>query len=182
MRATSLVVTALAAALLLTACDSGGSDDNGGGGSGGGGAKKDGGACAIGTMGVEVGPADVAPAVGDTGNVPVSLTNQSAPCTLQGVPGATLKGGGTSVLVGAAAGAGKEKVTLAKGESATFTLTYVKGGGADGKSLAATSLRIGLPGTDEVKDFPWKYGAVALKSGTPQAPDASVGPFTRAGD
>ncbi|ANS66956.1 hypothetical protein SLINC_4732 [Streptomyces lincolnensis] len=182
MRATPLAVTALAAALLLTACDSGGSDDNGGGGSGGGGgAKKGGSACAIGTMGVEVGPADVAPAIGDTGNVPVSLTNQSAPCTLEGVPGVTLQGS-TSVLVGAAPGSRAEKLTLAKGESATFTLTYVKGGGADGKSLAATTLRIGLPGTGDTKSFPWKYGAVALKGGKPDVPDASVGPFTRAGD
>jgi hypothetical protein len=176
MRVTPLAVTALAAALLLTACDSGGSDDSAGTGTG---TAKDGG-CRIGQLGVEVGPANLAPAVGDTGNVPVSLTNQSAPCTLEGTPGAALEAGDTSTTVPAASDAKTGKLTLAKGASATFTLTYVRGG-AGAQSLDAKTLRISMPGAaDDVKSFPWTYGAVALKAG--EAPDASVGPFTIAGD
>jgi hypothetical protein len=177
MRAIPLAVTALAAALLLTACGSGGD-----GGDDSGGTSKGGGTCEIGQLGVEVGPANVAPTAGDTGNVPVSLTNQSAPCTLDGSPGVALKAGDDSATVPAASGAKAEKLTLAKGDSATFTLTYVRGGTAGEKSLAAKTLRISLPGADDdVKSFPWSYGAVALKADD-AAPNASVGPFTRAGD
>ncbi|MFF0161886.1 DUF4232 domain-containing protein [Streptomyces sp. NPDC005263] len=176
MRATPLAVTALTAALLLTACDSGGSDDTGST------SGKAGGACEVGQLGVEVGPANAAPAAGDTGNIPVSLTNQSAPCALNGAPGVTLKAGDTVTTVPAASGAKPEKLTLAKGEIATFTLTYVRGGADGAKSLAAKNLEVSLPGdADTTKSFRWSYGAVALKGGG-KAPDASVGPFTRAGD
>jgi Protein of unknown function (DUF4232) len=173
MRVTPLAVTALAAALLLTACDSGGSDDSSGTGKGGD-------ACEINQLGVEVGPANVAPAAGDTGNVPVSLTNQSAPCVLDGFAGSGLDAGGKSVTVPAATGAKPEKLTLPKGDSVTFTLTYVRGGTSGAESLAAKTLRISMPGgADDEKSFPWTYGPVALKGGEP---DASVGPFTHAGD
>ncbi|WSQ10904.1 DUF4232 domain-containing protein [Streptomyces sp. NBC_01231] len=176
MRAIPLAVTALAAALLLTACDSGGGDDTGST------SGKAGGACGIGQLGVEVGPANAAPSAGDTGNIPVSLTNQSAPCALDGSPGIALKAGDTVATVPAATGAKPEKLTLAKGESATFTLTYVRGGAAGAKSLAAKNLEVSLPGAaDTTKSFRWSYGVVALK-GDGGAPDASVGPFTRAGD
>ncbi|MDH6626507.1 hypothetical protein M2271_004324 [Streptomyces sp. LBL] len=179
MRTTPLAVTALAAALLLTACSSGG---GGGGGGDSDSSGKAGGACAIGQLGVEAGPANVAPAVGDTGDIPVSLTNQSAPCVLDGTPGVTLKAGDTSATAPGASGAKPEKLTLAKGESATFTLTYVRGGAAGGKNLAAKTLSISVPGADgDAKSFPWSYGPVALKA-EGGAPDASVGPFTRAGD
>ncbi|MFI6937245.1 DUF4232 domain-containing protein [Streptomyces sp. NPDC050287] len=183
MRAAPLAVTALAAALLLTACGSGGGDDGGSSGKAGGtGSGKAGDACAVGQLGVEVGPANVAPGPGDSGDVPVSLTNQSAPCTLDGIPGAVLKAGDTSTTVPGASDAKPEKLTLVKGESATFTLTYVRGGAAGGKSLAAKTLSISMPGAaGDVKSFPWSYGPVALKSAG-GAPDASVGPFTRAGD
>lgn len=175
MRPTRLAVAALAA-LLLTACSD--SDDDSGDSGGG-----SGDACVIDRLGVVIGSASVAPAAGDTGDVPVSLTNQSAPCTLDGTPGAALVDGDTTTTVPAASGATSEKLTLAKGESATFTLTYVRGGGSGGTGLAAKTLRISLPGeSDEVKDFPWSYGTVALKSDGGDRPDASVGPFTRAGD
>ncbi|PAZ14516.1 hypothetical protein CLM62_19000 [Streptomyces sp. SA15] len=173
MRATPLAVTALAAALLLTACDSGGSDDSNGTGKGGD-------ACGIDQLGVEVGPANAAPAAGDTGNIPVSVTNQSSPCALDGFPGIELNAGDKSATVPAADGAKPEKLTLAKGDSVTFTLTYVRGGTSGAESLAAKTLRISMPGAgDDEKSFPWTYGPVALKGGEP---DASVGPFTHAGD
>src|SRR3954453_13097048 len=85
MRAAPLAVTALAAALLLTGCSS----DSCGSGSGDSAAASpsNGTTCRIGAMDVEVGAANVAPAAGDTGNIPVTLTNESDERTLHGFPG-----------------------------------------------------------------------------------------------
>ncbi|MFI9151140.1 DUF4232 domain-containing protein [Streptomyces sp. NPDC053367] len=169
MRALRITVTALAATLALTACDSGGGDD---------GKTRAGGACAIGDIDVEVGPANVAPAAGDTGNVPVTVTNPGPECTLDGFPGVALDTGHHSVAVPADKAATAGKVTLAEGAAASFTLTYVRGGaGAD--SLAVRTLRIALPGSSEQRDFDWSdYGPVA---GTDK-PQASFTAFQQAGD
>ncbi|MFF3989179.1 DUF4232 domain-containing protein [Streptomyces sp. NPDC001797] len=171
MRAIPLTVTAVAAALALTACNGSGSSSSG----------KNSSACEIGKVSVQVGSASVAPAAGDTGEVPVSITNQSAPCTLDGFAGVTLKAGGTSAAVGAQAGAKSVQLKLAKGDSATFSISYVRGKDGDKASLAATSLTVSLPGGDATESFPWKYGAVAGK-GTAEKPNASVGAFQQAGD
>jgi hypothetical protein len=179
MRAIPIAVTALAAALLLTACDSGGSDS----GSEDSGSKNAGGsACRIGDVEVQVGPANAAPAAGDTGNVPVTLTNRGAPCTLEGFPGITLFAGGTTATVPEDRTAEPEKLTLAKGGTASFTLTYVRGEEDDAKSLDATSLKLGLPGAaDSQEDFEWSYGPVRGKKDAGD-PDASVTAFQQAGD
>ncbi|MEV7320292.1 DUF4232 domain-containing protein [Streptomyces sp. NPDC093970] len=171
MRAIPLTVTALAAALALTACD-----DGNGGASG-----KNSSACEVGTVSVQVGSASVAPAAGDTGEVPVSITNQSAPCTLDGFPVVTLKAGGTSATVATLSGAKSEKLKLAKGDSATFSVSYVRAGDGDTTGLAATSMTVSLPGSDASQSFPWKFGPVAGK-GAADKPNASVGAFQQAGD
>ncbi|MFJ8494787.1 DUF4232 domain-containing protein [Streptomyces sp. NPDC094038] len=171
MRAIPLTVTAVAAALALTACNGSGSGSSG----------KNSSACQIGKVSVQVGSASVAPAAGDTGEVPVSLTNQSAPCTLDGFAGVTLKAGGTAAAVAAQSGAKSDKLTLAKGDSATFSISYVRGKDGDQASLAATSLTVSLPGSDATESFPWKYGAVAGK-GAADKPNAAVGAFQQAGD
>ncbi|GHE83608.1 hypothetical protein GCM10014715_44260 [Streptomyces spiralis] len=179
MRAIPITVTALAAALLLTACDSGGSD---GSGSDTGSKNTDSTACRIDQVGLQVGPANAAPAAGDTGNVPVTLTNQGARCTLDGFPGVTLSAGSASAAVAQDRTGTPQKLTLAKGDTATFTLTYVRGKEGDGKSLAATSLKIGLPGAAaEPRSFTWSYGPVQGKE-TASDPDASVTAFQQAGD
>lgn len=170
MRAIPLTVTALAAALLLTACDDGGGKDG-----------KRGSACEIGGVSVQIGSASVAPSAGDTGEVPVSITNQSTPCTLDHFPGATLSTGGGEVKLPAQEGARAQKLKLAKGDSATFTITYVRGGAGGKAGLAAKSVRIGLPGTDTTRSFPWSYGPVATK-GSGDTPDASVSAFQQVGD
>ncbi|MDF3149044.1 MULTISPECIES: DUF4232 domain-containing protein [unclassified Streptomyces] len=179
MRATPLTVAALAAALLLTACDDGGSEDN----------SKDskdsaaGSACRIGEMAVRVGPANAAPAAGDTGNVPVTLTNRSgAECTLDGLPAVEFSAGGTSTTVAPDEAAEAKKTTLVKEASTSLTLTYVRGGKGGSKSLAVDTAKIYLPGSTEPHSFPWSYGVVALKSGGGQAPDASVSGFQQSGD
>ncbi|MEU2881076.1 DUF4232 domain-containing protein [Streptomyces sp. NPDC007070] len=180
MRAIPITVTALAAALLLTACDSGGSDGKATGADTGS-KNTDSTACRIGEVGLQVGPANAAPAAGDTGNVPVTLTNQGAQCTLDGFPGLTLAAGSSTATVPADEAGQAQKLTLAKGDTASFTLTYVRGKAGDAKSLAATSLKIALPGASDAKSFAWSYGPVQGKSDAAH-PDASVTAFQQAGD
>lgn len=174
MRATSVTVAALAAALLLTACDNGGDGDS----------NQDstaGSACRIGEMAVQVGPANTAPAAGDTGNVPVTLTNRSgSECTLDGLPAVDLRAGGTSMTVPPDAAAQARKTTLAKEATTSFTLTYVRGEKGGAKSLAVKTAEFSLPGSAETHSFPWSYGDVALKG--EGEPDASVSGFQQTGD
>ncbi|MFI1168375.1 DUF4232 domain-containing protein [Streptomyces sp. NPDC020801] len=179
MRAIPITVTALAAALLLSACDSGGSSS--GSGTDTGSKNTDSTACRIGEIGLQVGPANAAPAAGDTGNVPVTLTNKGARCTLEGFPGLALSAGSASATVPADKTGQPQKLTLAKGDTASFTLTYVRGKEGDAKSLAATSLKIGLPGASDSQSFKWSYGPVQGKKDATD-PDASVTALQQAGD
>ncbi|MEU6088280.1 DUF4232 domain-containing protein [Streptomyces sp. NPDC047085] len=171
MRAIPLTVTALAAALLLTACD-----DSGGGKNG-----KSSSVCEIGGVSVQIGSASVAPAAGDTGEVPVSITNQSTPCTLDKFPSAVLNTGTAEVTVPVQQGAKAQKLKLAKGDSASFTISYVRGKAGDKASLEAKTVKIALPGAKSARSFPWSYGPVATK-GSPTTPDASVSAFQQVGD
>ncbi|MGW7386173.1 DUF4232 domain-containing protein [Streptomyces sp. NPDC054794] len=172
MRAFPLTVTALAAVLVLTACDNGGGDKNKG---------KDNNACADGGVSVQIGAASLAPAAGDTGEVPVSITNQSTPCTLEGFPRVDLAAGSASVTVSAQQGAKAQKLKLAKGDSASFTISYVRGKAGDRASLEAKTVKITLPGAKEAQTFPWSYGPVAGK-GSADKPNATVSTFQQVGD
>ncbi|MFJ9931038.1 Protein of unknown function [Streptomyces misionensis] len=172
MRAIPLTVTAVAAALLLTACNGGGNNGSGG---------KNSSACQIGGVSLQVGAASVAPAAGDTGEVPVSITNQSKTCTLENFPAVTLSQKGVSGKLSAQKGATAQKLKLAKGEAATFTISYVRGKDGDATSLAASEMKITLPGGDSAQTFPWKYGPIAGQ-GAPNKPNASVSAFQQAGD
>ena len=187
MRAIPIAVTALVAALTLTACGDGGEGDSGGDG----GTKATASAaadastsCEVGQVGMEVESASAAPAAGDTGIVPVTITNTGAQCTLEGFPGIGLTAGEVSATVAGDEAAQPEKLTLAKGDTATFTITYVRGEEADANSLDAKTVKVSLPGDAATQDFPWSYGPVAGKAGKSGAddPDASVSPFQHAGD
>ncbi|MFE9352625.1 DUF4232 domain-containing protein [Streptomyces olivaceoviridis] len=171
MRAIPLTVTALAAALLLTACNDSGGNKTG----------KSGSACEIGGVSLEIGAASVAPAAGDTGEIPVSITNQSAPCTLDGFPDIELSGGGAKARVPVLKGAKAQKLKLAKGDSASFSISYVRGAEGAKNALAAQTVKITLPGSDTGRSFPWKYGPVAGKADG-SGPDASVSAFQQVGD
>ncbi|MEU3254127.1 DUF4232 domain-containing protein [Streptomyces sp. NPDC006997] len=179
MRTAPLTVAALtAAALLLTACSGDGDD---GGDDGGNGGSAAGTACSVDGMTIEVGPANAAPAAGDTGNVPVTLTNNGdADCTLEGFPGVELHAEGDSAVLPEEEGAQPQQLTLAKDTAATFTITYVRGA-ADGTGvLDAAKLGIGLPGGSEEQSFPWSYGAVPVNG--EGVPEATVSAFQQAGD
>ncbi|MCW8383418.1 DUF4232 domain-containing protein [Streptomyces justiciae] len=178
MRALPLAAATLAAAFLLTAC----SDDDSGKDPGTGASAKAGGACAIGEMGVRVGPANAAPAAGDSGNVPVTITNKSgAKCTLDGLPGMDLIAGGTTASVESDPAAKARKTTLAEGAAISFTLTYVRGEKDGDRSLAVTSADFTLPGSTKTYAFKWSYGDVALKKDG-QTPDATVSGFMESGE
>ncbi|MFD7815977.1 DUF4232 domain-containing protein [Streptomyces sp. NPDC059785] len=204
MRALPIAVAVLAAALTLSACDdsSDGTSAKGGSGNGNGSSSssssgENGGGCADGDVTVEVGPGNAAPAAGDTGNVPVTVTSHaSAACTLKGFPGVELTGGGTSWKVPEQESANPQTVTLNPDEAAAFTLTYVRGekadtddtagtddtNGTDGteKSAVVEKIKISLTGTGGGKSHPWSYGEVALVGA--DTPDASVSPYQVAGD
>ncbi|WP_405924464.1 DUF4232 domain-containing protein [Streptomyces sp. NBC_00035] len=187
MRAIPIAVTALVAALTLTACSDGGGDSSGSGDSdtkataSATDAAAAATACEIGQVGLEAGPASEAPAAGDTGIVPFTITNSGDQCTLEGFPVIGLNADEASATVAGDEAAQPEKLTLAKDDTATFTITYVRGDAADTKSLDAKTVKISLPGATTTKDFPWSYGPVAGKTGASD-PDASVSPFQRAGD
>jgi len=131
---------------------------------------------------VQVGPANAAPAAGDTGNVPVTLTNKSgAKCTLDSLPGVDLIAGGNSVTVAADPAVTARKTSLAQGASVVFTLTYVRGEKGGDRSLAVTSGEFSLPGSTKPYPFKWTYGDVALKKDG-ETPDAAVSGFQEAGE
>ncbi|WP_393079969.1 DUF4232 domain-containing protein [Streptomyces sp. LN704] len=179
MRALPIAVVTAAAALMLTACDSGGADKKESGGSTATSASST--VCAIDRIDFEVGPANTAPAAGDTGNVPVTLTNHGDKCTLEGFPGIEVHDSARGTEVFADKSAKPQKVTLAKDGTASFTITYVRGAAGAAKSLAATSLKISLPGAKDAQRFKWSYGPLAGKTG-PDDLNASVSTFQAAGD
>ncbi|WP_217239986.1 DUF4232 domain-containing protein [Streptomyces sp. AC555_RSS877] len=176
--APALAATALAAALLLTAC----SDDGGSGSDDDTKTAQGGTACTIDEVAVEVGPANAAPAAGDSGSVPVTITNSGAECTLDGLPAVDLSAGDTSAKVPANPAAdASQKLTLAKDQALSFTVTYVRGGSGGAKTLAAKTGKFSLPGTTATHSFPWSYGDVAFKSDGREL-DASVSGFQQVGD
>jgi hypothetical protein len=172
VRSTLLPLAALAAALALTACGGGGD-----GGDGDDAKPRAGGPCAIGSVRIAVEPANAAPAAGDTGNVPVSVTNSGPECTLKGFPGVVLDTGDASVSVPRDKAAQVGEVTLAEGAATSFTLTYVRGEPGAG-SLAVRTLRISLPGSDEQRAFDWPLAQTGPVAGT-DAPEASLSGFQR---
>ncbi|MFF8102494.1 DUF4232 domain-containing protein [Streptomyces sp. NPDC016640] len=173
MRATPIAATAVAGLLLLTACDDAESDG-----------KRTGATPSPDGVSMEVGPASVAPAAGDIGEVPVSFTVQGATCTLNGFPEVRLAGAGdpATAEVPPAEGATAQKLTLAEGESASFTLTYERGTRRQG-GFDAENLHVGVDcgtGGGGTRIFPWSYGPVAADGRAGYK--VSVSAYQRMGD
>ncbi|AVH57345.1 MULTISPECIES: DUF4232 domain-containing protein [Streptomyces] len=182
MRVLPIAVAVLAGAFALTSCG-----DSGGGGdahaastsaSANASASTD---CKIDEVGIQVGPANAAQAAGDTGNVPVTITNPGTQCTLEGFPGLEVRAGETSTEILPDKSAQPVKLPLAKDGAASFTITYVRGEGGDAKTLDLKTLKISLPGSDKTQDFAWSFGPVAGKDGAGTL-NASTSPFQHAGD
>ncbi|MER8221596.1 DUF4232 domain-containing protein [Streptomyces sp. NPDC094143] len=180
MRTFPLALTAaVASTLLLTACggDTGGSGDDD--------TKNadpaNGSACAPADLGVEVG-AGAAPAAGDTGTVTVTLTNKGAECTLKGFPAVDLLAESSTTDVLPEEGAQAQPLTLGKGATTSFTITYVRGEADPAKSLVVHAASFTLPGAPgDAHELKWSYGPVARPDGGGQA-QATVSGFESAGD
>ncbi|MFF8097732.1 DUF4232 domain-containing protein [Streptomyces sp. NPDC016675] len=175
---TTAAVAVLAAALLLTACDDGGSGGDAGG-SGSGTDDRAGTACRIAEVGVGIEPSP-APAAGDTGTVAVTLTNRGPACVLHGFPTVRLDAGETPVPVPRDEAATPQRLTLDEQGTASFTVSYVRGGTDGTEGLTVRAAEFALPDDASTHRFPWSYGTVATR-GEGQ-PDATVGAFQRAGD
>lgn len=133
-------------------------------------------------MDVEVGPANVAPAAGDTGNIPVTLTNQSAECTLDGFPGIDLNATDSSASVSPGEGTKSTKLTPPRARpppSPSRTRAARPGAKA---SLDVKTLNIALPGSGTAKSYKWSYGPVQGQSDNAGDPNASVSAFSPVGD
>ncbi|QYX78344.1 DUF4232 domain-containing protein [Streptomyces akebiae] len=187
--APTAIAAALLAALTLTACSG---SDGGEGGDGGDDGKTGAaattesareGACTAARVGFEVGPSSAAPAAGDEGAVPVTVTNKGdAACTLKGLAGVDLFAGDKSWALQPQEGASEEtEVTLQGGQSMIFSISYVRGVAGDAeKSAAVDQLKLTLPGDSKVSSFKWPDAEVAVKSESTL--EATVGPFLPTGD
>ncbi|GAB2958469.1 DUF4232 domain-containing protein [Streptomyces heilongjiangensis] len=185
--APTAIAAALLAALTLTACGGNDGGDSGDGGktaaSPSGDGKGSGSACATAGTAFAVGPSSAAPAAGDEGAVPVTVTNKSgAPCTVTGLARVELLAGGKSWPLAAQEGAAKDaELTLAEGQSVTFTIAYVRGIAGDAQQSAdVQKLSFSLPGEKKAHTYDWPDAEVALQSG--DTLEATVGPFTPVGD
>ncbi|MFJ5728733.1 DUF4232 domain-containing protein [Streptomyces paradoxus] len=168
------VAAALAATVLLTGC----SDDKTGGDDVKNTDRRSGSACALGDMGVEV-AAGAAPAAGDTGTVTVTLTNKGARCALKGFPGVDLLADDKTTSVSPDEGAKAQSLTLGKGGTTSFTITYVRGEAGSAESLDVHKASFTLPGdTKAAHDLAWSYGEVAWSADE----KASVSGFETSGD
>jgi Protein of unknown function (DUF4232) len=180
MRTTPVAVTAaLVAALALTACSSDSGDT--GEDTSKSPANDKPAACKADQFTIGFGPSNAAPAAGDTGNIPVTLTNQDSTCVLQGVPATDLHAGGQSWAVSTEESAAEPKLTLAKGAAANFTITYVRGVAGDAEKAAEVDqVTFTLPGDKAVQSYKWPDAEVAVKSESEL--DATVSPFRPVGD
>ena len=168
------LAAALAATVLLTGC----SDDTSGGDDVKNADRPSDSACALGDMGVEVGAA-AAPAAGDTGTVTVTLTNKGEQCTLKGFPGVDLLADDKTTSVSPVEGAKAQSLTLGKGGTTSFTLTYVRGEAGSADSLDVHKASFTLPGdTRTAHELKWSYGEVSWASDE----KASVSGFETSGD
>ncbi|MFF5310460.1 DUF4232 domain-containing protein [Streptomyces massasporeus] len=150
------LAAALAATVLLTGC----SDDKSGGDDVKNADRPSDSACALGDMKVEVGAA-AAPAAGDTGTVTVSLGNKGAQCALKGFPGVDLLADAKTTSVSPDEGAKAQSLTLGKGGTTSFTITYVRSEAGSPESLDVRKASFTLPGdTRTAHELTWSYGAV----------------------
>ncbi|MER6014265.1 DUF4232 domain-containing protein [Streptomyces bluensis] len=186
MRTTPVAVAAaLVAALTLAACSSESGDDTAKSStdstSSADSANGKSTACKADQFGIDFGPSSAAPAAGDTGTIPVTLTNRGASCTLDGIPDADVYAGDTSWAVSPDKAATATKLTLAKDQAVTFTITYVRGVAGDAKKAAGVDkVTFTLPGDSAPQSYEWPDAEVAVKSGDQL--DITVGPFLPAGD
>ncbi|MEU0964262.1 DUF4232 domain-containing protein [Streptomyces sp. NPDC005917] len=112
---------------------------------------------------------------GDQRHAVVALTNKSGrTCTIYGFPGVDLVNSGQQWSL-QRTNAGPQRVTLASGASANFTITYLAAKQGDSTAFAPTTVVITAPNQRTWYDLPWRGGAVVLQDGATH-PGTYVGP------
>ncbi|MFF7979790.1 DUF4232 domain-containing protein [Streptomyces sp. NPDC007901] len=95
----------------------------------------------------------------------VALTNKSGhTCTLYGFPGVDLVNSGRQWSL-QRAGVTPHRVTLASGDSANFTITYLASEQDDSTAFTPTTVVITAPNQRTSYDLPWHGGPVVLQDG-----------------
>lgn len=108
----------------------------------------------------------------------VALTNKSGhTCTMYGFPGVDLVNSGRQWSL-RRTDATPQRVTLANGEAAHFTLTYLVAEQGDSTAFTPTTVVITAPNQRTSYDLPWHGGPVVLQDGATH-PGTYVGPVTR---
>ncbi|MFJ5641081.1 DUF4232 domain-containing protein [Streptomyces sp. NPDC093223] len=108
----------------------------------------------------------------------VALTNKSGrTCTLYGFPGVDLVDGGRQWSL-RRTDATPQRVTLASGAAAHFTLTYLPSDAGDSTAFTPTTVVITAPDQRTSFDLPWHGGPVVLQDGATH-PGTYVGPVGR---
>ncbi|MFG2955718.1 DUF4232 domain-containing protein [Streptomyces sp. NPDC048291] len=110
---------------------------------------------------------------GDQQAVVVALTNKSGhTCTLYGFPGVDLVNSGKQWSL-QRSGATPQRVTLAKGTAAHFTITYLESDDSD--AFSPSTVVITAPNQRTSYDLPWQGGPIVLQDGATH-PGTYVGP------
>ncbi|MFE2418857.1 DUF4232 domain-containing protein [Streptomyces hokutonensis] len=111
----------------------------------------------------------------DQQHLAVVLKNKtSAACTIQGFPGVDLKSSGGSWSL-TRSSATPQKVTLAAGSSATFTITFLPWTQGSGTEFKATSVVVTPPNETTSATLTWPGGSVLLQDGATH-PGTYTGP------
>ncbi|WP_019074524.1 DUF4232 domain-containing protein [Streptomyces hokutonensis] len=113
----------------------------------------------------------------DQQQLAVVLKNKtSAACTVQGFPGVDLKSSGGSWSL-TRSGATPTKVTLAAGDSATFTISFLPWTQGSGTEFKATSVVVTPPNETTSATLTWPGGSVLLQDGATH-PGTYTGPVS----
>lgn len=108
----------------------------------------------------------------------VALTNKSGhTCTMYGFPGVDLVNSGRQWSL-RRTDATPQRVTLASGAAAHFTLTYLVAEQGDSTAFTPTTVVITAPNQRTSYDLPWHGGALVLQDGATH-PGTYIGPVTR---
>ncbi|MGW3105076.1 DUF4232 domain-containing protein [Streptomyces sp. NPDC001100] len=111
----------------------------------------------------------------DQQHLAVVLKNKtSAACTIQGFPGVDLKSSGGSWSL-TRSSATSQKVTLAAGSSAAFTITFLPWTQGSGTEFKATSVVVTPPNETTSATLAWPGGSVLLQDGATH-PGTYTGP------
>lgn len=132
--------------------------------------------CRTADLSLAVAAGSGAQSVGSAGPVIIKMTNHgSGSCTMKGYPGVDLVGGGQKWSLSRQTSAAPHAVTLARGASTSFTITYMPFSPGSGQQLDVKTIVITPPNETHSTDVPWEFQPVLLQDGATH-PATYVGP------